>query len=281
MNTDRPAASSFSASVIVRAKNKADTISATLSGLRSQSTPVELIVVDSGSSDGTVEIAEKYADLVLHLDPAEFTYGGALNFGASHAAGDIHFALSAHCVAPDAGWVNRALLHYADGRVAATNGSWSGDLQRTSTPSLDELQSHPRWGFSNHASSWRAEAWRNVRFREDLAACEDKDWSWRVLAAGWKIVFDPALTVSADHRRSAGLRSLYRRTKLESRELARLGAPIHSSGREVASDWWGEFIHPSRFPRWARRASPNRAVEHLGAYAGLREASKMSRLAGT
>src|SRR4051794_4164460 len=100
------------ASAIVRVKNEAATVGRTLESLRAQTVAVEIIVVDSGSSDGTLEIVQDMADRVVEIPSDSFTYGYALNVGAAHARGRVHFALSAHCEAPDAEWVRRSLSHY-------------------------------------------------------------------------------------------------------------------------------------------------------------------------
>lgn len=57
-------------SVIVPARNSSDTICECLRSIRSQSyAPIELIVVDNGSKDGTAQIAANLADEVLDVGP--------------------------------------------------------------------------------------------------------------------------------------------------------------------------------------------------------------------
>ena len=70
-------------SVVVRAKNKEQTIERALHGLRDQTVEAEVILVDSGSTDRTVEIARPYCDQVISMPAEAFTYGRALNLGAS------------------------------------------------------------------------------------------------------------------------------------------------------------------------------------------------------
>ncbi len=72
-------------SVVVRAKNKEQTIERALRGLRDQTVETEVILVDSGSTDRTVEIARPYCDQVISIPAEAFTYGRALNLGAEHA----------------------------------------------------------------------------------------------------------------------------------------------------------------------------------------------------
>ena len=263
------------ASAIVRARDRAHTIEATLQALRSQTVPVEIIVVDSGSTDGTIEIAQRYADLVVHLPQSEFTYGGALNVGAAAASGDVHFALSAHCAPAYDDWVERSISHYTDPAVAGTNQARrapSGQLLRSPYAQVPEdVRLDPYWGFSNHASSWRADVWRQIPFREDLEACEDKEWSWRVLAAGWKILYDPLLHVPAAHRHMESLSVMWARHRKEASALAALGA--------VPRPGVGELVHalrttqpdePSRLPDWLRGCSPWRLAKLGGDFVGAR-----------
>src|SRR5207253_519729 len=111
------------ATVIVRARDAAETIERTLQSLRAQTVRAELLVVDSGSTDGTLEIAFRLADRVVQMPPEEFTFGRALNVGAHEAKGSIHFALSAHCFPERTDWIERSLAHYERADVAAPCGA--------------------------------------------------------------------------------------------------------------------------------------------------------------
>jgi rhamnosyltransferase len=270
--TSSPAA--LSASAIVRSRDKADTIEQTLSALRAQTVPVEIVVVDSGSVDGTLEIARRYADEIVEIPPEEFSYGGTLNIGSSAAHGDIHFPLSAHSVPMTNTWIADALRHYDDDRVAATNGVVDGPdgrrVEGPCRPSLSEALANPAWGFSNHAGSWRASVVREHPFRTDLTACEDKEWFWRVLQAGYVVVFDPALHVPSTHRRDAGVRALWERNYKEARALAQLGHPPVRGLRDTMDRWSRDFSYPSRWPSAVRFLSPLRVAEQLGTYFGSR-----------
>ena len=195
-------------SVVVRCRDKASTIEHTLRALRAQSVPVEVVVVDSGSTDGTVERAAPLADVLVQVPSADFTYGGALNAGAAAASTAVHAACSAHTV-PRPDFAERVLAHLSDPGIAAASGallSPAGEL--LTEPYLQrrgDLEVAPWWGFSNTLSAWRAEVWADQRFREGLSACEDKEWSWRVLRLGHAIIIDPALLPLNEHRRAEGV----------------------------------------------------------------------------
>ena len=275
---DGSGSTALRASVIVRCKDKASTIERTFLALREQTVPVEVVVVDSGSTDGTLEIAERYADRLLRIRPEEFSYGHALNLGAAAASGEVHFALSAHGTGLSPTWIADSLRHYADPVVAGTNGidrrPDGSPLREVYLPTLAEARADCTWGYSNHAGSWRAETWRRHPFRADMRACEDKEWFWRVLGAGWRVAFDPALMVPSLHRRRDGLRALWRRTYLEGEALAAMGARPAGTFREAAAAWWSDFPPGSSWPPAVRRVSPYRAAEQWGSWFGARAGRK-------
>ena len=110
-------------SFIVRCKDKRATIEDTFASIRQQTVPAEIVVVDSGSQDGTLTVARECADVVIEMRPDDFTFGRSLNLGASAASGEIHAVLSAHAVLPAPDWLARVLEHLEDERGAGASGS--------------------------------------------------------------------------------------------------------------------------------------------------------------
>ena len=106
-------------SLIVRTSNSAATLPETLASIRRQTIVAEILVVDSGSTDDTLEIARGSADQVLSYPQDEFSYGRALNRGAEHAQGRYCGAVSSHTVLPREDWLEIALAHLDAGAVAA------------------------------------------------------------------------------------------------------------------------------------------------------------------
>ena len=260
------------ASVIVRTKDKAATLEATIASLRAQTVPVEIVVVDSGSADGSLGIAHRLADVVTEIDASSFTFGHSLNVGASVSSGHVLFALSAHCRAERPDWIERSLRHYERPTVAGTCGLTRGpddsplDSARVITPA--DVLANPHWGFSNHASSWRRAAWEERPFDANLHSCEDKDWMWRSMATGWEFVADPDLVVATPHRRQAGVRALWKREYLEHKVIGSILEYDTPTLAQTVHSWWSEFPDRSRWPRWARRLSPLRTVELAAGYLG-------------
>jgi rhamnosyltransferase len=264
-------------SALVRTKDKADTVAATLAGLRAQSEPVEIVVIDSGSTDGTVEIARSYADRVVTMPAEEFSYGRALNLGVQAASGEVVVALSAHCVPPDGGWLRRGLTHFDRPEVIAAGGRLlNADGRLLASPvDIDQasLQRDPTWTLSNHASFLRRSACRQFPFDESLEASEDLEWCHRALRAGGVIAVDPGIHVEGAHRRSAGLRALFRRVRMETRaNYTVLDLPPMTL--RDALTWWWSRVPAVTGPRWLGRLQPARLAQVSGKLVGSREASR-------
>lgn len=259
-------------------KNERDLLERALRSVREQTIPVELVVVDSGSTDGSLDVAAALADELVEIPPERFTFGRALNVGAERASGDVHFALSSHCRAERRDWVELALGHYENPRVAGTHGT---RLQPDRRPLLDVVlqdaelaRRHPYWGFSNHASSWRADVWREHRFDEEIPTCEDKAWAWEVLEHGWLIAVDPALDVSKDHRQFAGTRALFDRSVREAEALARATPMPRRSLASAVRMWWSDVPRDGVYPPMFHRLNYYRAAEIAGRWVGERRARR-------
>jgi hypothetical protein len=102
-------------SIVIRSKNEERFIGEVLEGLFGQEFggTFEVIILDSGSRDGTLEIARKFPVAVYSMSPEEFTFGRALNRGAQIAKGDYVVYLSAHCTPVDQEWLIRLLQSIA------------------------------------------------------------------------------------------------------------------------------------------------------------------------
>jgi rhamnosyltransferase len=263
------------ATVIVRSKNEERVIERSLSLLRRQTVDIELIVVDSGSRDRTVEIARRYSDQLIELPAEDFTFGYALNVGARNASTPFHFAVSAHCFPERRDWVELSLRHYDREDVAGTVGLRhlpdGSPIGATFYQDARHARANPYWGFSNHASSWRAAVWERFPFDEAIEAAEDKEWALRVLEAGGVIAVDPALWVDYSHVWRSGAVSTYRRQKRCARAIASFAGPSPYSLRDCLREWWSEMPDDRHSPL-LHRFDYRRVVGLAGKYAGQRAA---------
>jgi rhamnosyltransferase len=267
------------ASVIVRTKDSAKTVEKTFRTLRDQTVACEIVVVDSGSTDSTLELAERWADKIVTMPPQEWSFGRALNLGAQSASAPVHFPLSSHCWLDRNDYIERSLSYYERDDVAATNGNprspRGNPLINEFVQTAEDAQTDPFWGYSNHAGSWRASVWEQFPFDEQIEACEDKEWAWRVLKAGHVIVYHPGLYVSSRHRRAAGTKALFNRSRQEARALARYVDGIGpATPLEAASEWWNKITEEPLYPPLFYRLNYYRAAEIFGRWLGQVEARR-------
>src|SRR4030067_255704 len=95
-------------SVVIRAYNEERHIARLLVGILHQTIgEVEILVVDSGSTDATLAIASSYPVRVLHIDPAAFSFGRSLNLGCAQARGRFIVLASAPVYPVYADWLER------------------------------------------------------------------------------------------------------------------------------------------------------------------------------
>jgi rhamnosyltransferase len=268
-------------SVIVRTFNSAATIEQALASVRGQTVEAELVVVDSGSTDETLEVVRSLADRLVTIEHRDFTFGRALNLGADAAAAEVHVALSSHCAFPHTDWLATALGHIAGGAVAAGGAVVDGERRPLTGPRQvhhEDIARHPNWGLSNHASAWAADVWRTHPFDETLPAAEDREWSLRVLAEDPQryLVLDPQLVVASHHRRSGGVRRYYERLLREMAAMggARVRQPFGL--RHALHDWASS--HPEDgFISDARPFGRTRLIEVTARYVAGRRARRSVR----
>lgn len=264
--------------MIIRTRNSAETLPRVLDAVAAQTVAAEIVVVDSGSTDDTMTIVRGRADRLVEIPAGSFSFGGALNAGASVASSSIHMALSSHSLPPNDEWIARSLAKYERNDVAATSGAptFPGSrmpLQETYHQRFEDALAHPEWGLSNTGSSWRADVWGQFPFDERLAACEDKEWGLRVLRAGWSIAIDPSLSVSDRHRRRHGMRDLYRRTYREYAAIHSFAAMPSYALDDLLREWMCNVPHCAPYFGWRRRLNYFRCVELLAKYRAARAPS--------
>ncbi len=230
-------------SVIVRAFNEEKHIGRCFAGILGQRTsfPVEVILVDSGSNDGTLEIAEQFGVTILHISPDEFSFGRSLNRGFEQATGDVCVVLSAHCYPVGDDWLEKLVAPFADEQIALSYGKqhgadvtkyserriFAGWFPDTSTP----RQAH---AFCNNANSAiRRTYWAQRKFDESLTGLEDMDWAQAALERGYFLSYVADACVIHVHEETN--HQVFRRYEREA--LA-----IKTIYRDASFSLW-DFIH--------------------------------------
>jgi len=188
------------ASIVIRCYNEAEHIAKLLHGIEEQAMQdYEVVLVDSGSTDGTVEIAEDWGvNEIVYIDPEEFSFGRALNYGCEAASGKFCVIASAHVYPRRDDWLERLLKKFEnDEELALVYGKQRGNHVTTFSekqifeqwfPETDiDHQHHP---FCNNANAAiRRDLWEEIPYDEELSGLEDVGWAKRVRQAGYEISY--------------------------------------------------------------------------------------------
>ncbi len=232
-------------SVVIRALNEAEHLPALLEGIAAGTRrPEQVVLVDSGSSDDTVAIAEAHGAKIACIAPEQFSFGRALNLGCSHATGEVLVFVSAHVYPLDEHWLERLVQPFDEG-VALSYGRQTGDhrtqfsesqvLRRWFPEDSDDDQRNP---FCNNANcAVLRSAWERLRYDETLTGLEDLDWATRAQAAGHRLAYQAdAVVVHVHEERFRQTLNRYRREAIAHQ---RIGSGVYLGVLEAAWLFFG------------------------------------------
>ena len=82
---------------------------------------IEIIVVDSGSKDDTLKIAEKYQAHIYKIKHEEFSHSFARNMGAKKASGEIIIFMTQDALPIGDNWISKIVKPIDECKVAAVS----------------------------------------------------------------------------------------------------------------------------------------------------------------
>lgn len=269
-------------SVVVPTKDAARTLDRCLRSIRHQSWPaLELIVVDNHSTDGTSDIARRWADAVLEAGPER---SAQRNLGIARATGDWILWIDADMELPAtllANAMGAALAHGADGvfvpEVTVGDGYWTRcrALERSCATEEILVQS-PRL-------VRRAYLVASGGFLESLSGTEDAELRSRMLADGCRLHWIPDLIIHDEGRMRLGgiLRKRYYYGRgLAIYRAAHPGELGHQAGAAVSAyrrHWRRLTAQPHVAAGVVVMRAGELAAYGLGALAGARAAAGGAR----
>lgn len=216
-------------SIVIRSYNEEQHIGRLLHGIEMQDCDdVEVILVDSGSTDSTVPIAEKYGTRIVHIPKAEFSFGRALNRGCAEAKGEILLFASAHVYPLRRDWISRIAAPFEDRDVVLSYGRQVGnEVTKFSEQELFKAWfpavSVPRQGhsFCNNANcAIRRSSWEAHPYDETLTGLEDLAWAKKARQDGGQIAYVAEAVIAHVHEETwPRVRNRYRREALALRSI--------------------------------------------------------------
>ena len=215
-------------SIILLTKNGEKYIRSLLDGLYRQRKIecAEVMVIDSGSTDGTLEISSAYPVTLVQIPPEEFGHGRTRNLGARLARGELLLYLPQDATPLGTDWLDALLLPFSDPVVG---GVYCRQVPRPDASAMEKfflLETYPpqydiktigkpedvslaRCFFSTVGGVIRASLWRDHPFSEIVIISEDQAWSKEIMLAGHAIVYQPAAELLHSHQ--YGIAGIFRR----------------------------------------------------------------------
>jgi len=263
-------------SVLLLTHNGEATLPRVLASVRAQAAPFpfEVVAVDSGSADGTVELLRNGADRLIEIREAEFNHGTTRNAGVQECRGRLVVLIVQDAEPASEDWLARlAEPLMAAGPASGGSfprrplaGTYGRQIPRADASAvvraylarympeelearvqtiagraaLDALSPPERLAactFDNVCSCIRREVWERHPFKRSPIA-EDLAWAKDVMLAGYDLAYVPDAAVIHSHDRPA--RYELQRTYLVHQRLQQLFGlstvpTLVSLGRSVAS----------------------------------------------
>ncbi len=199
------------ASIIIRSFNEEKHLAALLESIESQEfKDYEIVLIDSGSTDETLNIAKNYKVHIHHIAKKDFTFGRSLNMGIQNSIGKILVIASAHVVPKSNKWLSALLALFDDPKIALAYGKQRGGKGSKFSEDQhwrhwfpDQSNADQKQAFSNNANAAiRRSLWEEKTFDEELTGLEDIAWAAWAKEQGYKIAYVAEAEVAHLHDES-------------------------------------------------------------------------------
>lgn len=233
-------------SIAIRLKNEISHLPKLMESILSQTAyeSCELIFLDSGSTDGSVEFLKHYADRIYAIEPGEFQFGRSCNQIIECCKGEFIALLSAHVVISECDALESGLNCLTDQRVSAvyfrqkTSGVRCQDYSpyedlflrrrfpgKTMRMSKEFMPVTPP--ISNAAALVRRKTWEKLKFPE-VAASEDLIWAQEVVKSDRTLIYLSSKSIIHNHCESPA--QIYRRVKInKTSQFGEVRMPLKAS----------------------------------------------------
>jgi rhamnosyltransferase len=224
------------ASIVIRTLNEARHLGELLASIAQQELrdlQYEVVLVDSGSTDETLDIARQHGCHIHHITRERFSFGRSLNIGCQAATGDVLVFISGHCIPVGRNWLQALCQPIIDSKVEYSYGRQLGVDQsfyserRIFEKYYPKRSQIPQTGFycNNANSALSRKTWERYRFDEELTGMEDIDFAKRLVRDGGKIGYVAEAGVHHVHNES--WKTIKRRFEREAIAIHHIMPEIH------------------------------------------------------
>ena len=215
-------------SVVIPTYNAGEQFETLLTNLQKQKCieRLEIVIVDSGSKDRTVEICKKNNVNLIQIPNEQFSHSGARNMGAKAASGEILLFMTQDAMPVGKDWIERLIDPIINDNVAAVSpiekcppetdlyyklasSIHSNYLGNSKTNLLNEgMADGDRAGFrarsalNDVTTAINRKVFLRFLYRHDLA--EDLDMGMRLIRSGYRVMLMSSVQTLHGHNRTAG-----------------------------------------------------------------------------
>ena len=230
----------------------------------------EVVAIDSGSTDGSLEVLTRYPLRVIHLDQGSFDWGRVREMLFENARGDVLVNLSQDAIPAGDDWLDNLVRPLGNPNVGASSGSSIPDPERAFpqfqwerngyyyfTREIGKFTAKYGKGLSFANTAVPLAVWRKLHL-DPQATGEDFQFQQKLHAAGLEIAFPKDAPVLHHHYYT--LKGVFRRCRNEGLALRQMGCPYHEG------DLLRDLASPAKYVQWLRevkRGSLRNAAEWL------------------
>ena len=279
-----------SCSIVIRSFNEERHIGQLLHGIQQQTIrDVQIIVVDSGSTDATLSIVSRYPVKVISISPEKFSFGRSLNIGCEEANKDFIVLASAHVYPLYKDWLEKLISPFNSSKIGLVYGKQvGGNKTRLSEHRIfsqwfpDDQTHQQKHPFCNNANAAIPRSmWYKYPYNEKLTGLEDIAWANDVMHKGFHIFYQPGAVVAHIHEESYyQIYNRYRREAIAFKHIF----PAETFNRFdflrlLISNTLGDYLHALRvgkfFSSW-RGITRFRRSQFKGTYQGFRDSIQIN-----
>lgn len=197
-------------SIVIRTLNEERHLPACLKAIKSQNfnNEIEIIVVDSGSTDRTLEICADYKVKIVQIAKSNFTYGKALNIGCQCSEGDILVFLSAHCIPNSTDWLKNLTHPIFKNEADYVYGSQRGRIGVNAISECRDfitkyqdknVKNNLHHNINNANAAIKKDIWQKFKFNEFVSGREDLILALTLKNENYRLAYTPRAKVEHLH----------------------------------------------------------------------------------
>lgn len=249
----------------------------------------EVVIVDSGSTDKTLEIARKYNSRVTYIDKKEFSFGKSLNIGCDYADGEYLVFISGHCIPEDKYWLKNLVdplikqeCDYVYGRQIGRDTTKFSENQVFKKYFPEKTEARVSEIFCNNANSaiTRA-AWDKYKFNEELTGLEDLFMAKEIVQDNGKVDYIPRSVVFHIHDETwAQVKTRYERESIALQKIMpEVKVSLFDTLNFILTGIFGDMViafHQRVLLKELRSIILFRIMQYYGAFKGNHLSRKLS-----